>query len=40
VQENDWSSISRLFVMETDVIFRDGIGHLSFLLVGRPEFCS
>jgi hypothetical protein len=40
VQENDRSSISRLFVMETDIIFRDGVGHLSFLLVGRPEFCS
>jgi len=40
VQEDDRGSASRLFDMKADIIFRDGMGHLKFLLVGRPEICN
>jgi hypothetical protein len=35
VQEDDRGSASRLFEMQADIIFRDGIGHSLFLFVGR-----
>ena len=38
VQEDDRRSASRLFEIEADIIFGDGMGHLEFLLVGRPGF--
>jgi hypothetical protein len=38
VQEDDRRSASRLFEIEADTIFGDGMGRLRFLLVGRGQF--
>jgi hypothetical protein len=38
VQEDDRSSASRFFEIETDIIFRNGIGHWYFLSLAGLRF--
>jgi hypothetical protein len=38
VQENDRGSASRLLEMETDIIFRNGMGHWYFLSLAGLRF--
>src|ERR1700687_794053 len=37
VQENDRRSLAYFLEIETDIVAGDGIGHLLFLLMGRPR---